>query len=142
LQWAASEHENYSLQSHKKKYGFISEIRVRVQPCLLPFNSQEIKYKDASGKGFSIFGGIIFGGNDRKEKNSDDFGRWPMSLEDFYDDACFMGPKEIHKRKHFLSQNPIQKLNFGKNLQKTVAAIQLFGGWLPMKKIEAKQAKN
>ncbi len=81
-------------------------------------------YKNASGKGFSILAGYIFGGNKRNEKIAMT-SPVAMSLEDSMT-MMFMVPKKI--KKTMLPEPNQSQISFREEPAKTVAAIT-FGGW-------------
>jgi hypothetical protein len=88
-------------------------------------------YKDASGKGFSILAGYIFGGNKKNEKIAMT-SPVAMSLEDSIT-MMFMVPKKF--KKETLPQPNQSQIIFHEEPAKTVAAIT-FGGWATNEKIE------
>lgn len=93
-------------------------------------------YKDASGKGFSILAGYIFGGNDKQEKISMT-SPVAMSLEDSMT-VMFMVPKDL--KKESLPKPNQSSIEFRDEPAKTVAAIS-FGGWANSEKIEGYKKK-
>ncbi len=93
-------------------------------------------YKDASGKGFSILAGYIFGGNDKQEKISMT-SPVAMSLEDSMT-VMFMVPKDL--KKESLPKPNQSSIEFRDEPAKTVAAIS-FGGWANSDKIEEYKKK-
>lgn len=93
-------------------------------------------YKEASGKGFSILAGYIFGGNERKEKISMT-SPVAMSLEDSMT-VMFMVPKKF--KKETLPQPNQSQIEFREEPAKTVAAIT-FDGWANDEKIEKYKEK-
>lgn len=93
-------------------------------------------YKEASGKGFSILAGYIFGGNEKNEKIAMT-SPVSMSLEDTMT-MMFMVPKKF--RKENLPKPNQSNIEFREEPSKTMAAIT-FGGWANSKKIEAYRNK-
>jgi len=76
---------------------------------------------------FSHFGGIYFGGNDRKEKNSDDFAGGHV-FGGFLMDDDVMGPQNEFT-KETLPQPNQSKIEFpGRTCKKTVRSPSLFCG--------------
>jgi len=94
------------------------------------------KYEDASGKGFSILAGYIFGGNKQKDKISMT-SPVSMSLEDSMT-MMFMVPKEW-KKEDLPEPNSVD-IQFTEEPAKTVAAIS-FGGWANSEKIKTYKEK-
>lgn len=94
------------------------------------------EYKEASGKGFSILAGYIFGGND-KEESIAMTSPVAMSLEDSMT-VMFMVPKKYNQGN--LPKPNESKIEFREEPAKTVAAIT-FGGWANSEKIEAHKKK-
>ena len=93
-------------------------------------------YKEASGKGFSILAGYIFGGNETKEKIAMT-SPVSMSLEDTMT-MMFMVPKKFSKEN--LPKPNQSSIEFREEPSKTMAAIT-FGGWANSNKIEAYKNK-
>ena len=94
------------------------------------------KYKDASGKGFSILAGYIFGGNKTNEKIAMT-SPVSMSLEDSMT-MMFMVPKKF--KKETLPKPNQSQIKFREEPAKTIAAIT-FGGWANDEKIEQYKQK-
>lgn len=94
------------------------------------------KYKEASGKGFAILAGYIFGANERNEKISMT-SPVAMSLEDSMS-MMFMVPKKFSIET--LPQPNQSQIEFRAEPAKTVAAIT-FGGWSNDEKIEKYKAQ-
>jgi len=94
------------------------------------------KYKDASGKGFSILAGYIFGGNKTNEKIAMT-SPVSMSLEDSMT-MMFMVPKKF--KKETLPEPNQSQIKFREEPAKTIAAIT-FGGWANDEKIEQYKQK-
>ncbi len=88
-------------------------------------------YKEASGRGFSILAGYIFGGNDKKEKISMT-SPVAMSIEDSMT-MMFMVPKKF--KKEDLPKPNQSNIEIHEEPAKKVAAIT-FGGWADSQKIE------
>ena len=88
------------------------------------------QYKEASGKGFSILAGYIFGGNNKNEKIAMT-SPVSMSLEDSMT-MMFMVPKKYNKET--LPEPDQSQIEFREVPPKRVAAIS-FGGWADDKKI-------
>jgi len=93
-------------------------------------------YKEASGKGFSILAGYIFGGNETNEKIAMT-SPVSMSLEDTMT-MMFMVPKKF--RKEDLPKPNQSNIEFREEPSKTMAAIT-FGGWANSNKIEVYKNK-
>ena len=87
------------------------------------------QYKNASGNGFSILAGYIFGNNKTNEKIAMT-SPVAMSLEDSMT-MMFMVPE---KNKESLPEPNSKQIKFQEEPAKTVAAIT-FGGWADQKKI-------
>lgn len=95
-------------------------------------------YKEASGKGFSILAGYIFGGNETNEKIAMT-SPVSMSLEDSMTmTMMFMVPKKFKKEN--LPKPNQSDIEFREEPSKTMAAIT-FGGWANSKKIEVYKNK-
>lgn len=94
------------------------------------------KYKDESGKGFSILAGYIFGGNEKNEKIAMT-SPVAMSLEDSMT-MMFMVPKKF--KKETLPRPNQSQIKFQQEPAKTVAAIS-FGGWANDEKIDKYKQK-
>jgi hypothetical protein len=94
------------------------------------------KYENASGKGFSILAGYIFGGNKQKEKIAMT-SPVSMSLEDSMT-MMFMVPKAW--KKEDLPEPNRTDIQFTEEPAKTVAAIS-FGGWANSEKIKTYKEK-
>ena len=94
------------------------------------------EYEKASGKGFSILAGYIFGGNKSNEKISMT-SPVAMSLEDSMS-MMFMVPKNL--KKEDLPEPNQPGIKFREEPAKTVAAIS-FGGWADSKKISRYKSK-
>jgi hypothetical protein len=94
------------------------------------------KYENASGKGFSILAGYIFGGNKEKEKIAMT-SPVSMSLEDSMT-MMFMVPKTW--RKEDLPEPNRSDIQFTEEPAKTVAAIS-FNGWANSEKIKTYKEK-
>lgn len=94
------------------------------------------KYESASGKGFSILAGYIFGSNNKKEKIAMT-SPVSMSLEDSMT-MMFMVPKAW--KKEDLPKPNRSDIQFTEEPAKTVAAIS-FGGWANSEKIETYKEK-
>ena len=87
------------------------------------------QYKNASGNGFSILAGYIFGNNKTNEKIAMT-SPVAMSLEDSMT-MMFMVPE---KNKESLPEPNSKQIKFQEEPAKTVAAIT-FGGWADQEKI-------
>jgi hypothetical protein len=135
--FAMSSQRNIETYSYKviKKYDLF-EIRSYEATLFTSVQLSENGYKNASGKGFSILAGYIFGGNDRKE-NIAMTSPVAMSLEDSMT-MMFMVPKKFTKES--LPQPNQSRIEFREEPAKTVAAIT-FGGWSTDEKIEANKQK-
>jgi hypothetical protein len=88
-------------------------------------------YRKASGRGFSILAGYIFGGNKSNEKIAMT-SPVAMTLEDSMT-MMFMVPRSIPKEN--LPEPNQSQIEFREEPIKTVAAIK-FGSWASTKKIE------
>lgn len=126
--------ETYQYTLVKKYKSF--EVR-SYEPTL--FTSVKIplnEYKSASGKGFKILAGYIFGQNSTKEKIAMT-SPVTMSLEDSMT-MMFMVPKSISKGD--LPTPNKSEIKFVDEPSKTMAAIS-FGGWANDKKIDKYKRK-
>ena len=92
-------------------------------------------YKNASGNGFSILAGYIFGNNKTNEKIAMT-SPVAMSLEDSMT-MMFMVPE---KNKESLPEPNSKQIKFQEEPAKTVAAIT-FGGWADQEKINRYKSK-
>jgi hypothetical protein len=113
-----------------KKYD-VFEIRDYEASLFTSVKLSDNKYKDASGKGFSILAGYIFGGNKTNEKIAMT-SQVSMSLEDSMT-MMFMVPKKF--KKETLPEPNQSRIKFREEPAKTIAAIT-FGGWANDEKIE------
>ena len=93
------------------------------------------QYKNASGNGFSILAGYIFGNNKTNEKIAMT-SPVAMSLEDSMT-MMFMVPE---KNKESLPEPNSKQIKFQEEPAKTVAAIT-FGGWADQEKINRYKSK-
>lgn len=87
-------------------------------------------YREASGRGFSILAGYIFGANEKQEKIAMT-SPVAMSLEDSMT-MMFLVPRKFTKET--LPQPDQDQITFREEPAKTVAAIR-FGGWANDEKI-------
>ncbi len=126
--------ETYPYIVNKKYDNF--EIRTYEASLFTSVKLPIKNYKEASGKGFSILAGYIFGGNERKEKISMT-SPVAMSLEDSMT-VMFMVPKKF--KKETLPQPNQSQIEFREEPAKTVAAIT-FDGWASDEKIEEYKEK-
>jgi len=126
--------ETYPYMVEKKYDEF--EIRSYEASLFTSVRLTDNTYKDASGKGFSILAGYIFGKNERNEKIAMT-SPVAMSLEDSVT-MMFMVPKKF--KKETLPQPDRSEIKFREEPAKTVAAIS-FGGWANDKKIEKYKQK-
>lgn len=94
------------------------------------------EYEKASGKGFSILAGYIFGGNKTNEKISMT-SPVAMTLEDSIS-VMFMVPKSMKKEN--LPEPNQSDIKFREEPAKTVAAIS-FGGWANSSNIDKYKSK-
>ena len=113
-----------------KKYD-VFEIRDYEASLFTSVKLSDNKYKDASGKGFSILAGYIFGGNKTNEKIAMT-SPVSMSLEDSMT-MMFMVPKKF--KKETLPEPNQSRIKFREEPAKTIPAIT-FGGWANDEKIE------
>ncbi|MFT4757509.1 MAG: hypothetical protein ACI91R_002163 [Vicingaceae bacterium] len=118
-----------------KKYD-VFEIRDYEASLFTSVKLSDNKYKDASGKGFSILAGYIFGGNKANEKIAMT-SPVSMSLEDSMT-MMFMVPKKF--KKETLPEPNQSRIKFREEPAKTIAAIT-FGGWANDEKIEKYKQK-
>ena len=118
-----------------KKYDAF-EIRNYKATLFTSVQLSDNKYKDASGKGFSILAGYIFGGNETNEKIAMT-SPVSMSLEDSMT-MMFMVPKKF--KKETLPEPNQSRIKFREEPAKTIAAIT-FGGWADDEKIEQYKQK-
>lgn len=126
--------ENYPYKVVKR----FSKFEIRNYEATL-FTSVKLStnnYKEASGKGFSILAGYIFGGNETNEKIAMT-SPVSMSLEDSMT-MMFMVPKKFNKEN--LPKPNQTDIEFKEEPSKTMAAIT-FGGWANSKKIEVYKNK-
>ncbi len=121
--------ETYPYTVEEKFDGF--EIRNYEASLFTMVQLPPSKYKTASGSGFRILAGYIFGGNEREEKIAMT-SPVAMSLEDSMK-MMFMVPRNISKAD--LPKPNASEIKFHEEPQKTVAAIE-FGGWADDEKIE------
>ena len=126
--------ETYAYTVSKKYDAF--EIRRYEASLFTSVKLNTNNYKDASGKGFSVLAGYIFGGN---EKNESIAMTSPvaMTLGDSMV-MMFKVPKKIEKEMLPKPNQP--QVEFREEPAKTAAAIR-FGGWTTDKKIEAYKQK-
>jgi hypothetical protein len=126
--------ENYPYKIVKS----FSKFEIRNYEAIL-FTSIKLtanNYKEASGKGFSILAGYIFGGNETNEKIAMT-SPVSMSLEDTMT-MMFMVPKKF--RKEDLPKPNQSNIEFREEPSKTMAAIT-FGGWANSNNIEVYKNK-
>jgi hypothetical protein len=121
--------ETYPFQVKKKYKNF--EVRSYEETLFTSVKLPMSDYKQASGKGFSLLAGYIFGGNKSNEKIAMT-SPVSMSLEDSMT-MMFMVPKKYNKET--LPQPNQSQIAFEEVPAKTMAAIT-FGGWADDEKIE------
>ena len=126
--------ETYPYSVSKQYDAF--EIRNYEATLFTSVQLSDNKYKDASGKGFSILAGYIFGGNKTNEKIAMT-SPVSMSLEDSMT-MMFMVPKKF--KKETLPEPNQSQIKFREEPAKTIAAIT-FGGWANDEKIEQYKQK-
>ena len=126
--------ETYPYIVNKKYKSF--EIRTYDAALFTSVKLSSNKYKDESGKGFSILAGYIFGKNEKSQKIAMT-SPVSMSLEDSMT-MMFMVPKKFNKET--LPKPKNSQIKFKQVPKKTVAAIS-FGGWANDKKIEKYKQK-
>ncbi|MAO31878.1 MAG: soul heme-binding protein [Crocinitomicaceae bacterium] len=126
--------ETYPYVVNKKFKSF--EIRTYDAALFTSVKLSSNKYKDESGKGFSILAGYIFGKNEKSQKIAMT-SPVSMSLEDSMT-MMFMVPKNFNKET--LPKPKNSQIKFKQVPKKTVAAIS-FGGWANDKKIEKYKQK-
>lgn len=118
-----------------KKYDLF-EIRNYEASLFTSVKLSTNEYKKASGKGFSILAGYIFGDNEQNEKIAMT-SPVAMSLDDSMT-MMFLVPKK--NKKETLPRPNKSQIAFVEVPAKTVAAIT-FGGWANDKKIEKYKEK-
>tara|TARA_B100000795_G_C22805489_1_gene444568 strand:+ start:3004 stop:3585 length:582 start_codon:yes stop_codon:yes gene_type:complete len=121
--------ETYSFKVEKTYETF--EIRNYEATLFTMVKLPPSEYKTASGQGFRLLAGYIFGGNEGNEKIAMT-SPVSMSLEDSMT-MMFMVPKQ-YKREDLPKPNESQ-VKFHVEPEKRVAAIT-FGGWADDEKIE------
>lgn len=121
--------ETYSFKVEKTYETF--EIRNYEATLFTMVKLPPSEYKTASGQGFRLLAGYIFGGNEGNEKIAMT-SPVTMSLEDSMT-MMFMVPKQ-YKREDLPKPNESQ-VKFHVEPEKRVAAIT-FGGWADDEKIE------
>lgn len=126
--------ETYSYTVNKKYDQF--EIRTYEARLFTSVKLPMSSYKEASGKGFSILAGYIFGKNEKNEKIAMT-SPVAMSLEDSIT-MMFMVPEK--NKKEELPQPNASQIEFREEPAKMVAAIT-FGGWADDEKIEKYKLK-
>lgn len=122
--------ETYSYSLEKTYDNF--EVRNYEATLFTSVKLETNEYGEASGKGFSILAGYIFGGNEKEEKIAMT-SPVSMSLEDSMT-MMFMVPKDI--KKESLPKPNATDIEFIEVPAKTMAAIT-FGGWANDEKIES-----
>jgi len=126
--------ETYAYTVSKKYDAF--EIRRYEASLFTSVKLNSNNYKDASGKGFSVLAGYIFGGN---EKNESIAMTSPVAMT--LGDSMVMMFKVPEKIEKEMLPKPNQpQVEFREEPAKTAAAIR-FGGWTTDKKIEAYKQK-
>jgi hypothetical protein len=131
---SSSKIEQYPYEVIKKYNGF--EIRKYEASLFTSVRMNTDEYKKASGSGFSILAGYIFGGNKSKEKIAMT-SPVAMTLEDSMT-VMFMVPKAYELEN--LPEPDNKNIQFKTEPEKTVAAIT-FGGWASNEKIETYKEK-
>ena len=126
--------ETYAYTVSKKYDAF--EIRRYEASLFTSVKLNTNNYKDASGKGFSVLAGYIFGGNEKNE-NIAMTSPVAMTLGDSMV-MMFKVPEKIEKEMLPKPNQP--QVEFREEPAKTAAAIR-FGGWTTDKKIEAYKQK-
>jgi hypothetical protein len=128
-----------NIESYKYKVDkSINDIEIRTYEATL-FTSVKLptsKYEKASGRGFSVLAGYIFGDNEKNEKISMT-SPVTMSLDDSIT-MMFMVPKDYN-----LANLPVpnkSQIEFKEEPAKKMAAIT-FGGWADSVKIEKNKNK-
>jgi len=121
--------ETYSFKVEKTYETF--EIRSYEATLFTMVKLPPNEYKTASGQGFRLLAGYIFGGNESNEKIAMT-SPVAMSLEDSMT-MMFMVPKQ-YKKEDLPKPNQPQ-VKFHEEPEKRVAAIT-FGGWADDEKIE------
>ena len=121
--------ETYSFKVEKTYETF--EIRSYEATLFTMVKLPPSEYKTASGQGFRLLAGYIFGGNETNEKIAMT-SPVAMSLEDSMI-MMFMVPKQ-YKKEDLPKPNQSQ-VKFHEEPEKRVAAIT-FGGWADDEKIE------
>ncbi len=110
----------------------VFEVRTYEPTLFTTVKLTDKTYKEASGKGFSILAGYIFGGNEKNEKIAMT-SPVAMSLDDSIT-MMFVVPKNFTKET--LPQPNQKEIHFREEPAKTVAAIT-FGGWASDEKIQS-----
>lgn len=126
--------ETYPYIVNKKYKSF--EIRTYDAALFTTVKLSSNKYKNESGKGFSILAGYIFGNNEKNQKIAMT-SPVSMSLEDSMT-MMFMVPKKLNEET--LPEPKNSQIKFKQEPKKTVAAIS-FSGWANDKKIEKYKQK-
>lgn len=122
--------ETYPYKVEETYDGF--EIRLYEASLFTSVKLPTNQYEQASGRGFSMLAGYIFGGNDKKQKIAMT-SPVAMSLEDSMT-MMFMVPSAI--KKDDLPKPDQAGINFNEEPEKRVAAIR-FGGWANTDRIDA-----
>ncbi len=131
---STSKIEQYPYEVIKKYQGF--EIRKYESSLFTSVKMNTDDYRKASGSGFSILAGYIFGGNKSKEKIAMT-SPVAMTLEDSMT-MMFMVPKAYGLDN--LPEPDNKNIEFKTEPEKTVAAIT-FGGWASTERIETYKEK-
>ncbi len=126
--WSRSNIESYPYKVVQKYDDF--EVREYEARLFTAVKLSTNDYKSASGKGFSILAGYIFGGNDKNEKISMT-SPVAMSMEDSMT-MMFLVPKSM--KKDNLPQPNQAQIEFKEEPAKKLAAIR-FGGWASNEKL-------
>lgn len=106
------------------------EVRTYDEQLFTAVQMDGSRYRDVSGRGFSILANYIFGGNDRNQKIAMT-SPVSVSLEDS-STMMFMVPRSF--TKEMLPKPDRQEIEFRVEPAKTMAAIS-FGGWANDSKI-------
>ena len=106
------------------------EVRTYDEQLFTAVQMDGSRYRDVSGRGFSILANYIFGGNDRNQKIAMT-SPVSVSLEDS-STMMFMVPRSF--TKELLPKPDRQEIEFRVEPAKTMAAIS-FGGWANDSKI-------
>jgi SOUL heme-binding protein len=132
--WSRSNIEGYRYKVVKKYPDF--EIRQYEASLFTSVKLSTSEYRKASGKGFSILAGYIFGGNEKQEKISMT-SPVAMTMEDSMT-MMFLVPKKF--KKEDLPKPNQSQIEFREEPPKKLAVIR-FGGWASDEKLAEHKQK-